>query len=143
MGASIPPSDGFEVETPAGQPQWAVTDRVYAELRRLAERKLQGGPKSDSLQATMLVNEAWLRLRETPAFEGKDSGHFMAAAVQAMRWIVVDQARKRKAARLGTLAGQQLADPSLREDEEILALSGAMERLKARFPAEAEVAELR
>lgn len=141
--SSIPPRESLGAKSSLGTPEWSVTERVYSELRRLAELKLQRGPKSPSLQATMLVNEAWLRLRETPDFEGKEPGHYVAAAAQAMRWIVVDQARKRKAARLGTLAGQQIEDPAIREDEGILALSQAMERLKASFPAEAEVAELR
>lgn len=120
-----------------------MTERVYADLRRLAELKLQRDPKSSSLQATMLVNEVWLRLRETPAFVGMETGHYIAAASQAMRWIVVDQARKRKAARLGTLAGQQIEDPTVGEDDGVLALDEAMERLRASFPAEARVAELR
>lgn len=149
--SSTPPQNDQDSEEGSDRPlnelvaerDWSLTERVYAELRRMAEIKLQRAPGSSSLQATMLVNEVWLRLRETPAFEEKDPGHYIAAAVQAMRWVVVDQARKRKAARLDTLAGGQLEDPSAGEDDRILALNEAMERLKGVYPTEARVAELR
>ncbi|MEZ6015253.1 MAG: ECF-type sigma factor [Planctomycetota bacterium] len=128
-----------------------IDDRVYAELRRIARAKLAGSGTSGSLHATVLVNEAWLRLRESPDFAARDSQHFLAAAAQAMRWIVVDQARRRRALRLAT---QLSADPNewpseridhrnLAMDEQLIALDVAFERLQAAYPREAAVAAQR
>jgi len=79
---------------------------VYDELRRLAAVKLAQEKPGQTLQATALVHEAYLRLVDVPQVQQWNSrGHFFAAAAEAMRRIVVDQARRRKAAKRGGEAG--------------------------------------
>ena len=77
--------------------------RIYDELRQLAQHRLAGLPAGQTLQATALVHEVWLRLAaggaDGDAPEFADAGHFSAAAAQAMRWILVDRARRRTAAK--------------------------------------------
>lgn len=114
-----------------------LLSRVYSELHRLAAGRARRG---GSLQATALVHEAWLRLAESPDFRPDDSKHFLAAAAQAMRWISVDRARRRRASRLGTLDGMRLPDPSDQpRDDALIALDEAVERLAATYPDEADV----
>src|SRR6185436_13458393 len=74
---------------------------VYGELRRLAAHKLAHEAPGQTLQATALVHEAWLRLggAENPRFEGR--AHFFAAAAEAMRRILIDNARRKRALRHG------------------------------------------
>jgi len=74
---------------------------VYAELRRLAAHKLSREPRGQTLQATALVHEAWLRLAgpEDQRWEGRR--HFFAAAAEAMRRILVDRARRKRNLRHG------------------------------------------
>src|SRR2546423_12406732 len=75
---------------------------VYDELRRLAAQKLASEKPGQTLQATALVHEAYLRLVGADPEQHWDSrGHFFAAAAEAMRRILVDQARRRQAAKRG------------------------------------------
>src|SRR5579863_10045131 len=75
---------------------------VYDELRRLAAERLRGEPQGHTLQATALVHEAYLRLVGTGAQPHWDSrGHFFAAAAEAMRRILVDGVRRRRADKRG------------------------------------------
>jgi RNA polymerase sigma factor (TIGR02999 family) len=120
---------------------------VYDELRRLAARKLAREKPGQTLDATALVYEAYLRLvgqREEPnSFE--DRSHFFAAAAQAMRRILVDNARRKGTQkRGGGLRRQQLealAVPAA--DEELLALDEALDKLAAKDPIKARLVELR
>lgn len=120
---------------------------VYDELRRLAARKLAHEKPGQTLDATALVHEAYLRL--VGDREGgrrfKDQGHFFAAAAQAMRRILTDRARrKRTRKRGGGLQRQPLdtvAAPA--PDEDLLALDEALEKLAARDPEKARLVELR
>lgn len=66
--------------------------QVYEELRRLAAAKLAGQPTGQTLDATALVHEAWLKLNRAD-FEAKSPSHFLAVAATAMRQILVDRAR--------------------------------------------------
>ena len=121
---------------------------VYDELRRLAAQKLAGEQRGQTLQATALVHEAYLRLvggdPEKP-WDGRR--HFFAAAAEAMRRILVENARrKRSLKRGGDRARQDLdeadcAAPQPREDLE--ALDEALDRLAARDPRKAELVKLR
>src|SRR6516162_536765 len=93
---------------------------VYAELRRLAAQRLAKEKPGQTLQATALVHEAYLRLVDVDkAQEWNSRGHFFAAAAEAMRRILVEQARHKKSAKGGgkrqrvRLEGEQLAAPSL------------------------------
>ena len=121
---------------------------VYDELRKLAAARLAHEAPGQSLQATALVHEAYLRLvgpdPDTP-FDGR--GHFFAAAAEAMRRILVDQARRKKAIRHGGglirqgLERDLVAAQEPRED--LIALDEALRRLEAEDPRKAELVKLR
>jgi RNA polymerase sigma factor (TIGR02999 family) len=128
---------------------------VYDELRRLAAQRLAHEPPGQTLQATALVHEAYLRLVGTPArspaseggvrWDGR--GHFFAAAAEAMRRILVENARRKRTAKRGggrarqELDVERLAAPEPRED--LLALDEALTRLAAADPRAAELVQLR
>lgn len=73
---------------------------VHGELQRLARRQMRGEASSHTLQATALVNEAFMRLADIK-IEYKDSSHFLAMASKTMRRVLVDHARKKKSAKRG------------------------------------------
>lgn len=120
---------------------------VYAELRRLAAHKMAHENPGHTLQPTALVHEAWLRLAGNENRKWNDRTHFFAAAAEAMRRILVDNARRKRAQRHG--GGQQrvelnevnVAAPG--SDDELLALDEALEKLATQNRAEAEVVKLR
>jgi RNA polymerase sigma factor (TIGR02999 family) len=121
---------------------------VYSELRRLAGSKLSREAPGQTLQPTALVHEAWLRLGadQQPAWENRC--HFFAAAAEAMRRILVDAARKRRASKRGSgadhtgLDGLELALPE-RDQDEVLRVSEALDKLAALYPKKAELVKLR
>ena len=120
---------------------------VYEELRRLAAWRLGQEAAPNTLQATSLVHEAYLRL--SPGENQWDGrGHFFAAAAQAMRRILVDRARRRKAVRHGgemrrtECPEDGIAAPGGNEDE-LLAVHEALDRLAEIEPRKAEVVKLR
>jgi len=120
---------------------------VYDELRRLAAQKLAREKQGQTLDATALVHEAYLRLvgdKEEPR-PFKDRGHFFAAAATAMRRILIDNARrKRTQKRGGALQRQQLETVAAPEPEEdLVALDEALEKLAAQDPLKARLVELR
>jgi RNA polymerase sigma factor (TIGR02999 family) len=120
---------------------------VYDELRKLAAQKMARENPGQTLQATALVHEAWLRLGgdEQPAWENR--AHFFAAAAEAMRRILIDNARRRKAVRHGgnvervPLDGLELAAGA--DDDQLLAVHEALDRLAAHDAAKAELVKLR
>jgi RNA polymerase sigma factor (TIGR02999 family) len=121
---------------------------VYEELRKLAARWLAQEKFGQTLQATALVHEAFLRLVDSDKAQHWDSrGHFFAAAAEAMRRILVESARKKKRQRHG--GGRQRVDlqeaVSLAHSppDDLLALDEALTRLAAREPAKAELVKLR
>jgi RNA polymerase sigma factor (TIGR02999 family) len=119
---------------------------VYDELRKLAAAKLAHERPGQSLEATALVHEAYLRLvGVTEPRIYRDRAHFFAVAANAMRRILVDQARRRQTEkRGGGLDRQQLPDPAAPQpDEELLALNEALDRLAAEEPLKARLVELR
>jgi RNA polymerase sigma factor (TIGR02999 family) len=121
---------------------------VYDELRRLAAAKLSREAPGQTLQPTALVHEAWLRLGadDQPAWENR--GHFFGAAAEAMRRILVDAARKRTASKRGAgaehtaLDGLEIALPE-RNDDELLQVNEALDKLALIFPKRAELVKLR
>jgi RNA polymerase sigma factor (TIGR02999 family) len=119
---------------------------VYAELRRLAARKLAAEAPGHTLQATALVHEAYLRLvgRAEPVAY-KDRGHFFAVAAAAMRRILVDNARRKLTQKRGGGRQRQPLDsiPAPEPDEELLALDEALQKLAAADPLKAKLVELR
>jgi RNA polymerase sigma factor (TIGR02999 family) len=133
-----------------GDPQAAeqLLPLVYHELRKLAARKLAREKPGQTLQATALVHEAYLRLVDA----GQDAhwdgrGHFYAAAAEAMRRILVENARRKRSQKRGgglvrhDLDLAQLAVPELGDD--LLALDEALARLAAKDPVKARLVELR
>ncbi len=119
---------------------------VYDELRRLAVHKLAQEKPGQTLQPTALVHEAYLRLVARPQEQRWNGrGHFFAAAAEAMRRILVDQARRKQARkRGGDMAREPLDDLAAPEaDEELLALDEALGRLAALDPQKARLVELR
>src|SRR5262245_66525405 len=81
---------------------------VYAELRRIATANMARMPAGTTLQPTALVHEAWLRLGGSEKASWQSRAHFLAAAAEAMRHILIDRARQRSAARHG--GGQARVD---------------------------------
>jgi RNA polymerase sigma factor (TIGR02999 family) len=119
---------------------------VYDELRRLAAQRLAHERPGQTLQATALVHEAYLRLvrvEQAPHWNGR--GHFFAAAAEAMRRILVEQARARKRQkRGGDLARVELVDaPAPVADDRLLALDEALSKLAEEDALAAKVVELR
>jgi RNA polymerase sigma factor (TIGR02999 family) len=127
----------------------ALLVELYDELRRIAATQLaRAGPYS-TLQATALVHEAWLRLGRRASADWSDQSHFVAAATEAMRHILIDRARRRRALRHGgtqqrvDLELDRIAIPvALHTDEELLALDGAVEKLASQHPAAAALVKL-
>lgn len=121
---------------------------VYEELRKLAALKLAQEKPGQTLQATALVHDAYLRLVDVEQVQQWDSrGHFFAAAAEAMRRILVDQARRKNAERHG--GGRQRLDvdhvePAVPEAErDLLAVHEALERFEQVDPVKADLVKLR
>jgi RNA polymerase sigma factor (TIGR02999 family) len=121
---------------------------VYDELRLLAAQKLAQEKPGQTLQATALVHEAYVRLVDAAVAPHWDSrGHFFAAAAEAMRRILVDSARRRatlkRGARLERIDLPELVDPARDDPIDLLALDEALNKLEALHPQKAQVVKLR
>jgi RNA polymerase sigma factor (TIGR02999 family) len=120
---------------------------VYDELRKLAAQKLAQEKPGQTLQATALVHEAYLRLVDgDKAQVWQNRGHFFAAAAEAMRRILVENARRKKSGkRGGHLKRVELDEDFTRNtsSDEILALDDALEKLAREDPMKAELVKLR
>ena len=120
---------------------------VYGELRKLAADRMAREAAGHTLQPTALVHEAWLRLAGDQNKEWEGRAHFFAAAAEAMRRILIDRARRKRAARHG--GGQQRVDlPEVDlacpiPGDQLLALDEALDQLAAQHPRQAEVVKLR
>jgi RNA polymerase sigma factor (TIGR02999 family) len=129
----------------AGEPLPAF-EAVYSELRHLAEAMLRRHGPSDTLNTTALIHEAYLRLHANDG-EVRDRTHFFALAARAMRFVLVDYARARSAAKRGGPARpvtlQTAHDPVDLRADEVLALDEALTRLASERPRLAQVVELR
>lgn len=118
---------------------------VYDELRKIAGARMAGERPDHTLDATALVHEAYLRLTGEQSFQSK--GHFMRAAAQSMRRILVDHARARNAAKRGgavqrvELNSDHIAEHS--RDDDLEALDEALSRLASEHPQQAELVQLR
>jgi RNA polymerase sigma factor (TIGR02999 family) len=133
-----------------GDPQAAaqLLPLVYDELRQLAAQRLAQEKPGQTLQPTALVHEAYLRLVEgAPAQPWNSRGHFFAAAAEAMRRILIDQARRKGSQRRGGARQRcELRDvdvTALPINEELLDLDDALTRLAATDPQAAELVKLR
>jgi RNA polymerase sigma factor (TIGR02999 family) len=125
---------------------------VYDELRKLAAQKLAREKPRQTLDATGLVHEAYLRLvavgdasdaQEPPKY--RDRGHFFAAAATAMRRILIDNARRKQAQKRGGGFQRRELDvlPASMPDEEMVALDEAIQKLATADPVKARLVELR
>jgi RNA polymerase sigma factor (TIGR02999 family) len=134
----------------AGDPQAAgqLLPLVYGELRRLAAQKMARETSGQTLEATALVHEAYLRLVDTETVQHWNSrGHFFAAAAEAMRRILVEQARHKRSLKAGgEFRRQDLSDiqPAVGgPDLDLLALNEALDNLAKHDPRQAELVKLR
>jgi len=121
---------------------------VYEELRRLASGRMANEAVGHTLQPTALVHEAWMRLvRGNSQTRFQNRAHFFAAAAEAMRRILIDCARRKRAVRHG--GDQQRVDigevdlASATDDDQLVAVSEALDKLAAKHKVEAELVKLR
>ena len=120
---------------------------VYGELRKLAASRMANEAPNQTLQPTALVHEAWLRLvgNDNPQFANR--AHFFSAAAEAMRRILIDKARRKRALRHGgdqqrvDIEGMDVAAPA--DEDELLAVNEALDKLAAQNQTEAELVKLR
>jgi RNA polymerase sigma factor (TIGR02999 family) len=121
---------------------------VYDELRKLAAQKIAQEKPGQTLQATALVHEAYVRLVDVrKAQEWNSRGHFFAAAAEAMRRILVEQARRKQREKHGGSRQQLPLDANLiadnSGDEELLAINDALDQLALQDAQAAELVKLR
>jgi len=120
---------------------------VYEELRKLAAAKMANESPNQTLQPTALVHEAWLRLagKEEVPWDGR--AHFFGAAAEAMRRILIDNARRKRSLRHGSgrqplnIDDVKVAAPA--KDDELLAMNDALDRFAAVDKQKAELVKLR
>lgn len=124
----------------------AVFSEAYEELRRLAATVRQGDP-SATLSPTALVNEAWLKLADSPHVARTSRLHFKRIAARAMRQVLIEAARRRQADKRGGGAAFVTFEDSMGETstaaDELLALDEALDRLSALSPRQGALVEAR
>ena len=122
---------------------------IYEELRLLAAQKLSCEPPGQTLQATALVHEAYLRLTGDDGSRWNGRGHFFAAAAEAMRRILVENARRKKSLKRGgdrkriDLDSSLILGPQDVRAEDLLALDDALEKLEGQDAVACELIKLR
>ena len=120
---------------------------VYGELRKIAHGYTRNEREGATLQATALVNEAWLRLVDLGSVEWQDRAHFFAVSAQMMRRILVDAARARVRDKRGGGAAkislEEIPDLSSERGQELVAVDDALSALEKQDPRKAKVVELR
>ena len=133
-----------------GDPQAAeqLLPLVYDELRKLAAQKMAQEAPGQTLQATALVHEAYVRLVDVDKAQHWDSrAHFFAAAAEAMRRILVDNARRKKRPKHGgdrqRVGLEEVASFAQSRTDEVLAVSDALDRLAEEAPQAAALVKLR
>jgi len=126
----------------------AIVPSIYRELRRIAIANMARMPSGSTLQPTALVHEAWLRLGGSEKSDWQGRAHFLAASAEAMRHILIDRARQRSAVRHG--GKQQRVDIEhidipidTEDDDRLLAVNAALEKLALEHPQAAELVKLR
>jgi len=130
-----------------GQADAELLPLLYDQLRQLAAQKLAQEKPGQTLQATALVHEAWLRMAAAPGQAWESTAHFFGAAAEAMRRILIENARRKKALQRGgnlvrtTLDTTGIAAPV--SDDRLLALDEALEGLGREDPLAAELVKLR
>ena len=157
LGDRYDKSDGFmtdvtqilgQIESGDSSAAKQLLPLLYEELRKLAAAKLAKEKPDQTLQATALVHEAYIRLVDVERAQHWDSrGHFFAAAAEAMRRILVDQARRKNRLKRGTgLVRRELDDIEIVtqvKPDEILSVDEALQKLEAQGGMAAELVKLR
>jgi RNA polymerase sigma factor (TIGR02999 family) len=120
---------------------------VYDELRQLARACMAGEAPGHTLQATALVHEAYLKLGGDEGRPWANRAHYFAAAAEAMRRILIDHARKRRAARHGGgqehVALEEISVAAPADDDELLAVHDALDKLAEHDAQKAELVKLK
>jgi len=120
---------------------------VYTELRRIANRYLQGERSDHTLQSTALVHEAYVRMTEQNLPQWQNRAHFFAVAAQIMRQILVDYARSHRASKRGgdvfKLALDEAEEQAQVRDVDIVALDDALKDLAEMDEQQSRVVELK
>lgn len=139
-----------EESTPVGHYQAAsaeLFEQIYTQLRAVAQERLRSERRGHTLQATALVHEVWLRLAGDRVVPWQNRAHFFAAAVEAMRRILLDHAKARGRVKRGggrCCLPLSVADLAAAEDsDQIVSLDEALRRLKAEYAEIGQVVELR
>jgi RNA polymerase sigma factor (TIGR02999 family) len=121
--------------------------QVYQELRKLAAHKLANEAPGQTLQATALVHEVWLRVARTDEAQWQNRTHFLATAAEAMRHILIDNARRKQRARHGGALKRADLDhvdvASTADEQTLLRVDEALTKFAAEDPLKAELVELR
>jgi RNA polymerase sigma factor (TIGR02999 family) len=121
--------------------------RIYDELRYIARKKMAAEGAGHTLQPTALVHEAWLRLGGPAQQNWNSLGHFLSAAAEAMRRILVEHARRKQSQKRGAGAEHEQVDETslvlASAPEEVLAVHEAVDRLADEDPAAGELVKLR
>ncbi len=135
------------LEAGEAQASEALLPLVYDELRRLAAWRMSQESPGQTLQATALVHEAWLRLAGSEPQSWQNRAHFLGAAAQAMRRILVENARRKHQLKRGgswrRLSLENLDLPDTSPDDKVLLVDEALEELAKLDPVEANVVKLR
>jgi RNA polymerase sigma factor (TIGR02999 family) len=135
--------------TPSGGslPSSELLPLVYEELRKLAAHKLAGEAPGQTLQTTALVHEAWLSLAGNGDSQWQNRTHFLAAAADAMRHILIDRARRKNRVRHGkglTRVNMEDVDlASTADDDTLLRVDEALTKFAAEDPVKAQLVKLR
>ena len=120
---------------------------VYDELRTLARHRVANEHATDAMQATVLVHEAYLRLVGSDSNRWKNRGHFFGAAAEAMRRILVEQARRRRRLKRGgdveTMSLEAAVAIDDQRDEQLVQLDDALNELSEKYPEKAELVKLK
>ncbi len=120
---------------------------LYDELRKLAAQRMAGEPSGQTLQPTALVHEAWLRMTRGQPQKWQNRAHFFAAAAEAMRRILIENARRKGRLKRGgqlervQLDGLDIATAT--DDDTLMAVNEALERLEAQDALKANLVKLR
>lgn len=123
-----------------------VVPIVYEELKRLARSHLRRERAEHSVQTTVLVHEAFIRIARSRLPECEDRSHFFGIAARVMRQVLVDMARERQANKRGAgheFSLAEIPDFGLPQDSAFLALNDALERLSTESPLKSRLIELR
>ena len=130
-------------------PREELLPLVYEELRGIAGKRMSGERAGHTLQATVLVHEAYMKLLGDQDMAWRDRGHFYSAAAEAMRRILIDHARRVRSKKRGgdlqrvTLGAPEASDGVEMAAEDMVALSEALEKLEAEDERAAAVTRLR